>query len=536
MQSMTTTDAWKALAAHADDLASADLRTLFTEDPERGTALTAEAGDIYLDYSKNLATTETIELLVALAEAADVPGRAAAMFAGEHLNTTEDRAVLHTALRLPRDARLEVDDQDVVADVHEVLDRMRAFSDDVRERRWRGHTGAPVADVVNIGIGGSDLGPAMAATALVDVADGPATHFVSNIDGADISHTLAGLDPETTLFVVCSKTFGTLETLENAKAARRWLTDALGDDAVEQHFVAVSTHEQRVADFGIDTANMFGFWEWVGGRYSLPSAIGLSLMLAIGPEQFHDMLAGYHTIDEHFRTTPLERNVPALLGLLGVWYRNFLGAQSHVVLPYSEHLALLPSYLQQLDMESNGKSVLLDGQPVDHDTGPIVWGQPGTNGQHAFYQLIHQGTTLIPADFIGIARPCHDVGHHHDLLLANCFAQTEALAFGKTRDEVAADGVPEAQQPHRVFAGNKPTNTMLLPELSPSTLGQLIACYEHKVFTQGTIWGINSFDQWGVELGKVLAGVIGDELESGEVGGHDSSTTALIERYRRLRD
>ncbi len=535
MQSMSATDEWRALADHADDLASADLRALFADDSDRGSRLTAQAGDVYLDFSKNLLTDATVDLLVALADRADLRDRIAAMFAGEHLNTTEDRAVLHTALRLPSDAALVVDGQDVVAQVHAVLDRMAEFSTAVRSGEWRGYTGARVETVVNIGIGGSDLGPAMAHEALRDHIDGPDVRFVSNIDGTDIAHALDGLDPSTTLFVVCSKTFGTLETLENARVARQWLTDALGDGAVGSHFVAVSTNAGRVADFGIDTANMFGFWDWVGGRYSLPSAIGLSLMIAIGPGRYRELLDGYHTMDEHFRTTPFERNVPALLGLIGVWYRNFLGACSHAVLPYSDHLALLPAYLQQLDMESNGKSVRLDGQPVDHDTGPIVWGQPGTNGQHAFYQLIHQGTTLIPADFIGVARPYHDIADHHDLLMANCFAQTEALAFGKTRGEVAADGVAEAQQAHRVFTGNKPTNTLLLPALTPSTLGQLVACYEHKVFTQGTIWGINSFDQWGVELGKVLAGVIADELTTGAAGTHDSSTTVLIERYRQLR-
>jgi glucose-6-phosphate isomerase len=399
MQPITMTDEWQALSDHADELASADLRTLFADDSGRGMRLTAQAADVYLDFSKNLLTDTTVDLLVALAERAGLRGRVAAMFAGEHLNITEDRAVLHTALRLPRDAELVVDGQDVVGDVHAVLDRMAEFSGDVRSGEWRGHTGARVETVVTIGIGGSDLGPAMAYEALRDHMDGPQVRFVSNVDGADIAHALDGLDPATTLFVVCSKTFGTLETLENARVARGWLTDALGDGAVGNHFVAVSTNAGRVADFGIDTVNMFGFWDWVGGRYSLPSAIGLSLMIAIGAGRYRQLLDGYHTVDEHFRTAPFERNVPALLGLIGVWYRNFLGACSHAVLPYSDHLALLPAYLQQLDMESNGKSVLLDGQPVDHDTGPIVWGQPGTNGQHAFYQLIHQGTTLIPADF-----------------------------------------------------------------------------------------------------------------------------------------
>jgi glucose-6-phosphate isomerase len=535
VQPISTTDEWAALSAHAD-ATHFDLRDLFSKDPERGSRMTAEAGDLYVDYSKNLVTDETMRLLVELGERAGLSARIAAMLEGEHLNITEDRAVLHTALRLPGDATLRVDGQDVVADVHAVLDQMAEFSDAVRDGRWTGHTGAPVETVVNIGIGGSDLGPKMAHTALRDVADGPDVRFVSNIDGADIAQTLAGLDPETVLFIVCSKSFGTLETLTNAATARSWLVNHFSEDAVRNHFVAVSTNADRVADFGIDTDNMFGFWDWVGGRYSLPSAIGLSLMLALGPDKFRDLLAGYRTVDEHFASAPLDRNVPALLGLLGVWYRNFLGASTHAVLPYSEHLALLPAYLQQLDMESNGKSADLDGRRVDHDTGPIVWGQPGTNGQHAFYQLIHQGTTLVPADFIGVARPPRAVGDHHHLLMANCFAQTEALAFGRTAEEVAADGVDEAQRPHRVFPGNRPTSTILLPELTPSTLGQLIACYEHKVFTQGTIWQINSFDQWGVELGKQLAGTILPELEQeAKVRTHDSSTNGLINYYKQQR-
>ena len=535
MDAITTTDEWQALARHAEDLAATDLRSLFAEDPGRGRRMTAEVGGIHLDWSKNLVTDRTIALLVALAERAGLGERIAAMYRGEHLNITEDRAVLHIALRLPTDAHVVVDGRDVAADVHQVLDAMGRFSDAVRTGEWRGHTGAAVETVVNIGIGGSHLGPAMAYEALRDAADGPRVRFVSNIDGSDLVHALDDLDPATTLFVVCSKTFGTLETLENARSARTWLTDALGPDAVGSHFVAVSTNAERVRDFGIDTDNMFGFWDWVGGRYSLPSAIGLSLMIAIGRTRFDDLLGGYHTVDEHFRNAPLERNVPALLGLLGVWYRNFHGACSHAVLPYSEHLALLPAYLQQLDMESNGKSVDHDGRPVAHDTGPIVWGQPGTNGQHAFYQLLHQGTTPVPADFIGVARPVNDLGRHHDLLMANCFAQTAALAFGKTADEVAADGVPPAQQPHRVFRGNRPTNTLLLSELSPATLGQLIACYEHKVFTQGVVWQVNSFDQWGVELGKVLADRVAGALDGAAAADLDSSTSALIARYRDLR-
>ncbi|MGI8574295.1 MAG: glucose-6-phosphate isomerase [Egibacteraceae bacterium] len=535
MDRIETTKAWSALRDHADELSSVELRGLFADDERRGERLTASVGDLYLDYSKNLVTDETLELLVALARQAGVSERFEAMVSGEHLNVTEDRAVLHTALRLPASASLEVDGQDVVRDIHDVLDQMSAFSEAVRSGEWTGATGAPVETVINIGIGGSHLGPAMAHQALRDVADGPAVRFVSNIDGADIAHALDDLEPATTLFVVCSKSFGTIETLTNAETAREWLVDALGDEAVSSHFVAVSTNAERVAEFGIDTDNMFGFWDWVGGRYSLPSAIGLSLMIAIGPERFRELLDGYHLVDEHFCSTPLERNVPALMGLLGVWYRNFLGAQSHVVLPYSEDLALLPSYLQQLDMESNGKSVDLDGKRVRHDTGPIVWGQPGTNGQHAFYQLIHQGTTLIPADFIGVARPQRELGDHHDLLMANCFAQTEALAFGKSREEVAGDGVAQEQQPHRVFQGNRPTNTLLMTELSPSSLGQLIACYEHKVFTQGTIWQVNSFDQWGVELGKALATQIAEELTEDAGGEHDSSTATLIDRYRSAR-
>jgi glucose-6-phosphate isomerase len=535
MDPLTATDEWRALEAHARDLASTDLRSLFAADPQRGRRMTAEVGDVYLDFSKHLVSDDTVALLVALAERTGLRQRCDAMMSGAHLNVTEDRAVLHTALRLPAGAHLEVDGHDVVADVHAMLAEMGRFSEAVRSGAWRGHTGAAVETVVNIGIGGSHLGPAMAYEALRDVADGPGVRFVSNIDGADVAHALDGLDPATTLFIVCSKTFGTLETLENARTARTWLTDALGGAAVGRHFVAVSTNADRVREFGIETANMFGFWDWVGGRYSLPSAIGLSLMVAIGPARFGEFLAGYHLVDEHFAGAPFERNVPALLGLLGVWYRNFMGACSHAVLPYSEHLALLPSYLQQLDMESNGKSVDLDGRRVGHDTGPIVWGQPGTNGQHAFYQLLHQGTTPVPADVIGVARPHHDLGAHHDLLMANCFAQTEALAFGRTLDEVAAEGVAPAQRPHRVFAGNRPTSTLLLSELSPSTLGQLIACYEHKVFTQGVIWQINSFDQWGVELGKVLADRIAGELAGGETTDHDSSTARLIERYRSLR-
>ena len=532
--------AWKALAAHADAIRSTTLRDLFAADDDRGNRLTAEAGDLYLDYSKHLVTDETVTLLLRLAADAGVAGRRDAMFAGEHINVTEDRAALHVALRMPRDASLVVDGDDVVAEVHEVLGRMGAFADRVRSGEWTGATGERITTVVNIGIGGSDLGPSMAYEALLDVSQRDiACRFVSNVDGADIAEATRDLDPARTLFVISSKTFTTLETLTNARSAREWLVTSLGEDAVANHFVAVSTNVEGVKAFGIDPENMFGFWDWVGGRYSMDSAIGLSLMIAIGPEAFSDMLAGFHTIDEHFRTAPLERNLPVLQGVLGVWYRNFLGAQTKAILPYSHHLSKLTAYLQQLDMESNGKSVTLDGEPVGYDTGPVVWGTPGTNGQHAYYQLIHQGTTLIPADFIGFARATDPLGRHHDLLMANVFAQTEALAFGKTREEVEAEGVPAHQVPHRSFRGNHPTSTILVPSLTPNTLGQLIALYEHTVFVQGTIWDIDSFDQWGVELGKVLAGRIATELAAPsdpDVGAHDSSTMALINRYRRLRD
>ncbi|MGB7807074.1 MAG: glucose-6-phosphate isomerase [Actinomycetota bacterium] len=532
--------AWQALADLAGANRSTTLRELFAADGDRGNRLTAEAGDLYLDYSKHLVTDETLALLLQLAQDAGVAGRRDAMFAGEHINVTEDRAVLHVALRMPRDATLVVDGVDVVAEVHEVLGRMGAFADRVRSGEWLGATGERITTVVNIGIGGSDLGPSMAYEALLDVSQRDiACRFVSNVDGADIAEVTRDLDPARTLFVISSKTFTTLETLTNAHSAREWLVATLGEDAVANHFVAVSTNAEAVTAFGIDPENMFGFWDWVGGRYSMDSAIGLSLMIAIGPEAFADMLAGFHTIDEHFRTAPFERNLPVLQGVLGIWYRNFLGAQTKAILPYSHHLSKLPAYLQQLDMESNGKSVTLDGKPVGYDTGPIVWGTPGTNGQHAYYQLIHQGTTLIPADFIGFAHATDLLGDHHDLLMANVFAQTEALAFGKTREEVEAEGVPAHQVPHRTFHGNHPTSTILAPSLTPNTLGQLIALYEHTVFVQGTIWDIDSFDQWGVELGKVLAGRIATELAASsdpDAGSHDSSTMALISRYRRLRD
>ncbi len=524
------TPEWRALAAHHQRLADVHLRDLFAQDPRRGEALTVQAGDLYLDYAKNRLTAETIALLVALAERAGLPARRDAMFAGEHINVTEDRAVLHTALRRP----------DTHPDVRAVLERMRAFADRVRSGEWTGATGRPIRTVVNIGIGGSDLGPAMAYEALRPFSDrSRGFRFVSNVDGADIWEATRDLDPAETLFVVSSKTFTTVETLTNARTARDWLVGGLGDEgAVARHFVAVSTNAERVAEFGIDPDNMFGFWDWVGGRYSVDSAIGLSLMVAIGPDGFDQFLAGFATIDEHFRTAPLDRNLPVLLGMIGVWYRNFFGAATHAVLPYDQYLARFPAYLQQLDMESNGKSVTRGGEPVTHATGPVVWGQPGTNGQHAFYQLLHQGTELVPADFLAFARPAHPVAGHHDLLIANFLAQTEALAFGRTAEEVAAEGVADAQVPHRTFPGNRPTNSILAPALTPNVLGQLIATYEHKVLTQGTVWDVNSFDQWGVELGKALANRITPELTAAEdpEPAHDSSTDALIRRYRATRD
>jgi glucose-6-phosphate isomerase len=538
--SIDQTPEWQALVRHHEAVKDTHLRELFATDPGRGESLTCEAGDLYLDWSKHRVTAETVALLVAMAERAGLRQRIDAMFAGERINLTENRAVLHVALRAPEGSSILVDGHNVVPDVHEVLGRMRGFAEEVRSGRWLGHTGRRVRNVVNIGIGGSDLGPAMAYAALRPYSDRSMTfRFVSNVDGADIAEATRDLDPAETLFIVCSKTFTTIETLTNARTARAWLLDALGDPAaVSRHFVAVSTNAEKVAAFGIDPVNMFGFWDWVGGRYSYPSAIGLSLMVAIGPDRFGELLAGFHLMDEHFRTTPFERNLPVLLGLLGVWYINFFGAETHAVLPYSQYLERFPAYLQQLDMESNGKSVTLDGRPVRVDTGPVVWGQPGTNGQHAFYQLIHQGTRLIPSDFIGICRPAEVVGDHHDLLMANFLAQTEALAFGKTTEEVLAEGVAPDLAPHRTFPGNRPTSTILAPELSPSVLGQLTALYEHKVFTQGVVWDVNSFDQWGVELGKVLATRIAAELEAaaGDDLGHDSSTNALIRRYRRLRD
>jgi len=536
MTDITTTPAWAALAAHAGQVRTAHLRDLFAADPDRGTRFAAQAGDLYVDYSKHLVTQETLALLRDLAGTAGLAGRITAMFAGQHINTSEDRAVLHTALRLPREATLVVDGQDVVAQVHAVLDAMATFAEKVRSGAWRGYTGQPITTVVNIGIGGSDLGPVMAYEALKSYLDTDVRcRFVSNIDPTDLYDTTRDLDPASTLFVVVSKTFTTLETLTNAAAARDWLLSTLDApaQAVAQHFVAVSTNEARVREFGIDPANMFGFWDWVGGRYSFDSAVGLALMLAVGPQRFREMLAGFHTIDEHFRTAPLERNVPALLGLLGVWYNNLLGAQTHAVLPYSQYLHRFPAYLQQLTMESNGKSVHADGSTVDHQTGEIFWGEPGTNGQHAFYQLIHQGTKLIPADFIGFSQPNHDTGDMHDLFMSNFFAQTAALAFGRTLDEVLAEGTPPNVAPHKVMPGNHPTTSILAPKLTPATLGQLVALYEHSTFTQGVIWGIDSFDQWGVELGKVMARQLAPLLsDAATVLDQDPSTNALIVRYR----
>jgi glucose-6-phosphate isomerase len=536
---VSTRPQWDELRRYADALEPVHLRELFADDPGRAERMTLEVAGLTIDYSKHRVDDEALALLLSLAAAVDVEAARDAMFGGEKINVTEGRAVLHTALRAPRDAVVEVDGVDVVPDVHAVLDSMGEFADAIRAGAWQGATGRPITSVVNIGIGGSDLGPAMAVLALTPYCHpGVSVGFVSNIDGDDMAETLKGLDPETTLFIIASKTFTTLETMTNAASARRWLTDALGEDAVARHFVAVSTAAEEVAAFGIDTANMFGFWEWVGGRYSMDSAIGLSIMVAIGPESFRSMLDGFAAMDSHFRTASTQANAPVLLALLGVWYRNFMGACSHAVLPYSQYMDRFADYLQQLDMESNGKSVTLAGHRVDYDTGPIVWGTPGTNGQHAYYQLIHQGTTLIPADFIGFVHPGNDMGVHHDLLMANFFAQTEALAFGKTREEVEAEGVPADLVEHKVFEGNRPTTTIMAERLDPFTLGALIALYEHKVFVQGVVWGINSFDQWGVQLGKVLATRIADELTAAgdvDLSAHDSSTEALVRRYRSLR-
>lgn len=538
---ITATPAWEALSRHHDDVAATDLRSLFGEDPARGTELAVTVGDLYIDYSKHRVTRETLTLLLDLARAAGLEAKRDAMFSGEHINTSEDRAVLHTALRLPRDAELTVDGQDVVADVHEVLDRMGEFTDRLRSGDWRGATGERITTVVNIGIGGSDLGPVMVDQALRHYADaGISARFVSNVDPADLVAKLAGLDPATTLFIVASKTFSTLETLTNATAARRWLTEALGDAAVSKHFVAVSTNAKLVDEFGIDTDNMFGFWDWVGGRYSVDSAIGLSVMAVIGKERFAEFLAGFHLVDEHFRTAPLEANAPVLLGLIGLWYNNFFGAETRAVLPYSNDLARFAAYLQQLTMESNGKSVQADGSPVTTSTGEIFWGEPGTNGQHAFYQLLHQGTRLIPADFIGFSEPTDDLptadgtGSMHDLLMSNFFAQTQVLAFGKTADEIAAEGTPSNVVPHKVMPGNRPSTSILATKLTPSVVGQLVALYEHQVFVEGVIWGIDSFDQWGVELGKTQAKALLPVITSDEspAAQSDSSTDALVRRYR----
>ncbi|RKE05832.1 glucose-6-phosphate isomerase [Catellatospora citrea] len=531
--------AWKALETHRAELGGRDLRELFAADPDRGERLTIEAAGLYLDYSKNLITDETLRLLVRLAEESGLAEHRDAMFRGEPINVSEHRSVLHVALRMPKGASLVVDGVDVVAQVHEVLDRMADFARRVRSGDWKGHTGKRIRNIVNIGIGGSDLGPVMAYEALRHYTDRDLTfRFVSNVDATDFVEATRDLSADETLFVISSKTFGTLETLTNAHSARDWLVSGLGTpDAVAKHFVAVSTNAERVAEFGIDTANMFGFWDWVGGRYSMDSAIGLSTMVAIGPEQFHDLLAGFHEMDEHFRSAPPAENLPVLMGLLGVWYANFFGAQTVAVLPYEQYLKRFPAYLQQLTMESNGKHVTLGGDPVDYDTGAVYWGEPGTNGQHSFYQLIHQGTRLIPVDFIGFGKSLNPLGEHHDLLVSNVFAQAQALAFGKTEDEVRAEGTAADVVPHRVMQGNRPSNVLLAERLTPHLLGSLVALYEHIVFTQGSIWGIDSFDQWGVELGKQLAAQIAPELTSSTEPDldHDSSTNTLIRRYRRLK-
>jgi glucose-6-phosphate isomerase len=531
--------AWQALQRHYDEIAGRHLRDFFAEDPGRGERLTAEAAGIYLDYSKNRVTGETMRLLVELAEESGVPERRDAMFRGEHINVSEDRPVLHVALRMPETASLVVDGSDVVRQVHEVLGRMRDFAQRVRSGEWKGYTGKRIRNVINVGIGGSDLGPVMAYEALRYYSTRDMTfRFVSNVDSTDLVEATRDLAAEETLFIISSKTFGTLETLTNATSAREWVVRELGDEAaVARHFVAVSTNAGRVREFGIDTANMFGFWDWVGGRYSMDSAIGLSTMVAIGPDRFAEMLAGFHEMDEHFRTAPLAENLPVLMGLLAVWYRDFFGAQTVGVMPYEQYLKRFPAYLQQLAMESNGKHVTLDGRRVDYDTGAVYWGEPGTNGQHSFYQLLHQGTMLVPVDLIGFAKTLNPLRDHHDILSSNVFAQAQALAFGKTEEEVRAEGTPEHVVPHRVMEGNRPTNVLLAEILTPRLLGSLVALYEHSVFTQGAIWDIDSFDQWGVELGKVLAVQIIPELESEDEPElhHDSSTNALIRRYRSLK-
>jgi glucose-6-phosphate isomerase len=532
--------AWKALHAHHEKVQGLHLRNLFAEDPKRGERMSLEAAGIYFDYSKNRVTDETLKLLLQLAEQTGLRTRIDGMFRGEKINVSEQRAVLHVALRTPKGASIVVDGENVVPQVHAVLDKMAEFSNRVRSGAWKGHTGKRIRNVVNIGIGGSDLGPVMAYEALKHYSErGMVFRFVSNIDGTDFAEATHDLDAAQTLFIVSSKTFTTLETMTNAHTARAWSVQGLGGDekSVAKHFVAVSTNAQEVAKFGIDTANMFGFWDWVGGRYSMDSAIGLSTMIAIGPDHFRALLAGFHEMDEHFRATPFERNLPVLMGLLGIWYADFFGAQTVAVLPYEQYLKRFPAYLQQLTMESNGKHVTVDGAVVDYDTSPVYWGEPGTNGQHSFYQLIHQGTRLIPCDFIGFGRTLNPLGEHHDLLLANVFAQGEALAFGKTPEEVKAEGSPDWLVPHRTFEGNRPSNTLLLERLTPAALGKLVALYEHTVFTQGAIWGVDSFDQWGVELGKVLAKRIIPELGAAQEPAleHDSSTNALIRRYRKLK-
>jgi glucose-6-phosphate isomerase len=540
-KSLTRLPAWKSLAQQSKELRKLHLRQLFADDPTRGETFTAEAAGLFFDYSKNRVTGTTLKLLLELAEQCDLRGRIEAMFGGEKINITEKRAVLHVALRAPANATIILDGENVVPEVQAVLDKMTAFTIRVRSGEWLGHTGQRIRNIVNIGIGGSDLGPVMAYEALKYYSDRALTfRFISNIDGTDFVEATRDLNPAETLFIVSSKTFTTLETMTNAETARDWLLQGLGGDkaAVAKHFVAVSTNAEKVSAFGIDTANMFGFWDWVGGRYSMDSAIGLSTMLAIGPDNFRSMLDGFHQMDEHFRTAPFDRNLPVLLGLLTVWYTDFLNAQTIAVLPYEQYLKRFPAYLQQLTMESNGKHVTIIGKPVKYDTGPIFWGEPGTNGQHSFYQLIHQGTRLIPCDFIAFVHPLTPLGRHHDVLLANVFAQAEALAFGKTAEQVKAEGTPNWLVPHRVFEGNRPSNVIMADRLTPETLGKLVALYEHSVFTQGTIWNINSFDQWGVELGKALAQRIIPELESATEPklNHDSSTNNLIQRYRKLKE
>ena len=529
--------AWKQLKTHAEELRGQHLRELFAKDPARGSKFRLEAEGIYLDYAKNRITDQTMKLLLELATESGLRGRIDAMFAGEKINITEDRAVLHVALRAPETATIEVDGQDVVPEVHQVLDRMSAFAERVRSGAWKGAAGKPIKNVINIGIGGSDLGPVMAYEALRHYTKRDMNfRFVSNVDGTDFVEATRDLDADETLFIISSKTFTTLETMTNAHSARVWALASLKhESAIAKHFVAVSTNAEAVTKFGIDTANMFGFWDWVGGRYSMDSAIGLSTMLAVGPENFRRLLAGFHTMDEHFRTAPFEQNLPVIMGLLSVWYNDFFDAQTVAVLPYEQYLKRFPAYLQQLTMESNGKHITLSGDAVSYQTGPVYWGEPGTNGQHSFYQLIHQGTKLIPCDFIGFGKTLNPLGNHHDILMANVFAQSEALAFGKTAEEVKAEGVPEWLVPHKVFEGNRPSNTLLLKELTPEALGKLVALYEHIVFTQGTVWQVNSFDQWGVELGKVLAKKIAGELAGPAELKHDSSTNTLITRYKELR-